>query len=133
MPIFPVSKQGVFSMFEKWHSEKTAVCCTGAFFGCSVSLIGRADSPTQGLVAVRSLEDPRSVFVLRLDVDGCDFWYVEAKDVLGLALELPEGIKSVGAVLVSLPLRVSGAELEADVVPPREKVVFLELREGAAL
>ncbi len=117
--------EDAFLIFEKWHTEGTRVLCAGSFFGCSLTIVGMISEASVDRVVLTVLNSG-GTFTLDLLWDDLAFGYMEPKDS---SVEVPEYAKSSAAVTVGLPLRISPAELEADVIPKREKLIFFEMRE----
>jgi len=127
-----ISRDEAELVFRKLADEEALVFCVGSLWGWRLMLRGK-------LIAGESeitLRAEGGGFTLRLDGDGMVFWYAEpGKMSFPEPVSIPEDARDSACISVALPLRIPPEAAFADrlSVPFREKLMFLEIREGWAL
>ena len=126
MPLQTITPDDAVLVFRKWLDENTRVLCAGAFFGCSTSFVGRVSKVSLNGVELVG-DDPRCTVSLSPDCPDMLFGYAEPKD---FPVVVPEYVASSSTLTVGLPFRLSPNEFEQGVLARREKLIFMEFREG---
>jgi hypothetical protein len=132
-----ISRGDAALIFRKFEDDGASVLCVGILWGWRVVVRGKVSVRDEMNEVALILDDRRGALVLRLDEDDSVFWYSEpGKMPLPERDAVPEEARDSACVSVALPLRVRPSVLaEFSEVPPRapsrEKLFFLEIREGA--
>jgi hypothetical protein len=114
--LVPIEPSDALAIFEKWNSEDIPVLCQGSFFGCALRLVGKVS--LLGEMVVELSSGPWAGVRVDLGWKDLTLSYVEPKDT---SADVPEYAKSASAIAIGLPR-------QAELVPFREKLIFVELR-----
>jgi len=102
----------------------------GACYGWSVQAQGRLAALSDVELRIEFL-DKLGGITFSLNQEDLGFEYAEPKDAKPDVLKLvPDYAKSLGTLLVALPLRVTPSEFQSNQVPAREKLCFMEVPES---
>jgi hypothetical protein len=119
-------------MFGKWLDDKAWLLCSLRLSLCELNVVGRvAELSDTSLLFVSRRGDTK--FVLRLDAADTSFWYASRRELPERDVErLPATERDLGGIGIAFPLRVTMEQVTGPLrVPERDKLIFLELPEGA--
>ena len=118
-------------LFRKFESEGSKVLCFGKFWGWRLLLLGTIAVSEDGNEIILFPKDRRGSLTLRLDLEGEIFWYSEPGRMPSSDRDsVPEAYRDAACVSVSMPFRVPPSAMTLPASLPRDKLFFLEFREG---